>query len=293
MGSELLQVPLFEIFRTNPWDFQDTYSRMKDLKARQSIGIHSSYDEDEITHYFQAQLGNSFTKNFHQSEEVPEYDVVYFTSSLHELGTRPGYFYSEKLQFDLVEVVSKVCKELGLTFCIRVHPNPDTPNYQRWETEQWETLNKIKLQYYADVVPGNSSLSSYSLAQLSKFNICFQSTLGLELYSLNMPILMINPELDPPLNHEHFIRWCEFRVRKFFSDTSGLTASEFQLLANYHYFCRGFAYKYFKEVEGGIYFQNSRLTFERGTSSKLLKYLYKFYRNLKFDRALKDETIFS
>jgi len=138
-------------------------------------------------------IGNSISNN---SITLPDDFVCFFTTSEREstccpTGNPLDNFFDKYDQVEQLEKVRKFAISKGLSLVVRVHPNFSN-----------STSAKNELKFFMDltaswqettVVPNNSNLNSYELAEIASYIFTFRSSLSAEFSRLGIRCVQTAP----------------------------------------------------------------------------------------------------
>lgn len=233
--------------------------------------------------YLISRSSNPYTNNFvHiQTSQLPSvgFFTFYLTSYLETiLEDVPGL----PTQEECVLASARELESRGLKLLLRLHPNPQAPEYEILETEYWSTFLYNHNISNCEIVGANSRIDSYQLANLSLGSLCYVSTIGLELNARNQPCLYLikqpwESEFGMPETQDVLIK----RLAAFIVNPSvmpiGPASGYMNFLSTF-----GFKYKYLKKVNVSIYFGEKRFMKERENEHLLLRTPVKIKKFLRF-----------
>jgi hypothetical protein len=186
-------------------------------------------------------------------------------------------------QYQAFEALQAVCKELGLTLFLKLHPLPkgEVSNSNIRKRLDWES---VKLNEIVQIIEENSSIDTYELIVKAKYNIVWTSTVGLECIARGIaPIVLGFPSW---LNRDWELHaWTEESLRKALLDDS--RSINAQSLIPYFYYLNNFG--------AACRFSNRDLIWnEKGNEVQLIRFtlLGKLKKYFKLSKYFLRVTLF-
>ncbi|SHG27138.1 hypothetical protein SAMN05444396_10726 [Flavobacterium segetis] len=133
--------------------------------------------------------------SYQNENELPYFDknkeiITFFNSSIDEFAAVPGWENYIYVYSDETEAIWDVCKnfelDLSKQFILRIHPN-----LKFLDNTQTRNLEKLKELTNLIVVTSTSTISSYSLIDVSDKIITFGSTIGIEACYFEKPSILL------------------------------------------------------------------------------------------------------
>ena len=287
-GSEINQS--FEVFRSRPTDHSDLRARVNAREHSSEARLVKQWSERQIIEWVLSRKENEFTSKFTEASKI-EFDfpfITLFLTSLWEMDVeRTSFSQGSVSQEQAVILLSEISRELQLKLVLRVHPNPSMPNYEIFETEYWRKFVEDSHLCNCVIVPANSTLSSYLLADHSKYNFVYASFIGLELIFRKIPTFffaMMPWDKSSDVRDMHYF---DHAIRSFLKKPLVIEKSETYPFIRY-LLEFGFSFKYMrKDKQGYIYFGDRILCRERNTSSFIVKLSLKLFKLLQLGRIRK------
>lgn len=125
--------------------------------------------------------------------------ITFFNSSIDEFASVPGWEKSFLVFDNEVELIWKICSyfadDASKLFILRIHPNLKYLN-----NTQIRDLERLKVLSNLIIVQPESSISSYSLIDISKKVVTFGSTIGIEATYLGIPSISLGLNFYMNLN---------------------------------------------------------------------------------------------
>ena len=138
---------------------------------------------------------NPFSRDFDSSNQVPDFQYVFFTSSVDEFSDLGQEWdnHDWKDQYDAFETILESIGSDGSKAAIRVHPNLANKAL-RQKMKECKRLSAIKGRFPKITIYSHiSHVNSYHLARNSKISVVSRSTLSMELTALGVRVVTVFP----------------------------------------------------------------------------------------------------
>lgn len=178
---------IFEISPHNNYEWQHKIDRfaklhVKEIENANLFDLYSKYKSTKSTLNSVPLVGKDWRNEFEsKSIELPSKNyITFFSTSTYEitpiLNFRDQDFYSS--QFDAIDTLLDICKNLDLVLLIRRHPSSIKSGKHDFEARLWE---KYKTDNHILFIDAKNLADSYLIAKKSVLNFCWKSSIGVEL----------------------------------------------------------------------------------------------------------------
>jgi hypothetical protein len=275
-GSEINHS--FEIFRKPPRNRHDVWARSRHFKREIENGTRLISNTASIENIIGEWKINRFSSRFLSLDTFDNFNenpyVVFYTSSFWEASTY-GKNVQEQDSRELQCVINlcRVAISKGYKVYIRVHPNPWSSKYEKYETEIWTSALKHFSENDVRIIAADSEVNSYEIANSSRAVFTIWSSIGFETLSNKIPTYFFADYIYESEHSNDLLRDDVKSIEDFLVNLQSPSLDFFRFIVLYRQ-NYGYRFKYFSKSEDGkIFFRGRYLLQERENLGPIFRIL--------------------
>lgn len=268
----------FELFRKPPRNRHDAWARSRHFKREIENGTRLISNTSNLENIIGEWKINRFSSRFLSLDTFNTFNgnpyVVFYTSSFWEAST----YGDNVLEVDTRELqcainLCRVATSKGYKVYIRVHPNPWSPKYEKYETEIWTSALKDFSEDIVRIIAADSEVNSYEIAKFSQAVFTVWSSIGFETISNKIPTYFFADYIYESEYSNDLLRDDVNSIEDFLMTLQSPELDFFRFLILYRQ-NYGYGFKYFSRSEDGkIFFRGRYLLQERENLGPIFRIL--------------------